>query len=92
MQRETQTTTTLQGWKGINQRAQPTLVSDGYFTSARGVFFGLENAAERLPGKTLSSLITQPIFGLAVIGDNVVIQGLTTEWIISIADLLAGDF
>lgn len=89
-QRETILAAVLQQWRGINQRTQPTLVQDGFFVMARGVFFGLGDNAERIPGKKLAGALTFPIFNICVFGDNVLVQGISSLSILPISDLLAG--
>lgn len=86
-ERETRVDSVLQQWRGVDQRTQPTLVKDGFFVMARGVYFGLGGNAERIPGKTLSTLMAQPVFNIVQVGQKVIIQGLTTVWICDISDL-----
>ncbi len=78
MQRETQGGASLNQWKGINQRTQPTLVQDGFFTEGRGVFFGLGDNAERIPGKRLSGQLDRSIFSITPFQGLLFIQGYDT--------------
>ena len=86
-QRETQAPDVQESWKGVDQRTQPTLVANSYFVMARGVYFGLEDAAERLPGKALIRKITGALLHVADFGDNVLLQGEDSVSMIPLSEL-----
>lgn len=73
--RETQLAISLQQWRGVDQRTSPTLVQEGFFVFSRGVYFGLGDNAERVPGKTLSVKLPGPILQIFQFGSNAIIQG-----------------
>lgn len=73
-QRESIGETTINKWKGVNQRVQPTLVPDGFFSSSFGVYFGLGDNAQRLPGKVLKSLLAGPVFHIKPWGGFAIVQ------------------
>lgn len=86
--RETQLDGTLQQWRGVDQRTQPTLVRDGFFVMSRGVFFGLGDNAERVPGKKLAGLQVSPIFHIHQFGDKALVQGMDQVWMVDVAELV----
>jgi len=88
-ERQIQTVASLQQWRGVDQRTQPTLVSDGFVTWSRGLFFGLGDNAERIPGKTVSLKLTGSVFNLMPFGDKMLVQTLDSVQIIPISELLA---
>lgn len=88
--REIQDTSSVQKWRGVDQRTQPTLVQDGFFSMSRGVFFGLGDNAERLPGKTVAANLGLPIFQVFVIGSIALVQTTTDLYTVPLSDLLAG--
>lgn len=90
-QRETQLSISLQQWRGVNQRTSPTLVQDGFFVMSRGVFFGLGENAERIPGKKLSGRLPQAIFQIYQFGDAVLIQTFDKLWHTDVQGLLDFD-
>jgi len=85
--RETNLRSDLQQWRGVDQRTQPTLVKSGFFVMARGVFFGLGNNAERLPGKTLTLKSASPIFSITVFGELAFVQTLDNLYSIPLAEI-----
>lgn len=86
-ERETVGNVSLQQWRGMDQRTQPTNVQDGFFTSARGVYFGLGDNAERLPGKVLHFLLAQGVFGIYVFQQLALLQTQTKLLAMPLADL-----
>lgn len=86
-ERETQSEGSLQQWKGVDQRTQPTLVHDGFFSMIRGTFFGLGDNASRIPGKRLVLKLAVPVFNLYVFGDIVLVQGQTTLYMLPVSEL-----
>lgn len=89
-QRETQVGSSVQLWKGVNQRIQPTLVPDGYFTMASGVIFGFESGnITRLAGKKAAGKLTSPVLSIFQLGDITIIQKLDGLVMASTADLIA---
>lgn len=86
--RETQIQISLQQWRGVDQRTSPVLVQDGFFVMSRGVFFGLGENAERVPGKVLSQYMVDPVFNIFQFGDKVLIQTIDELWIADIDDLV----
>lgn len=85
--RETQLPSSIQKWKGVDQRIQPTLVQDGFFVMSRGVYFGLGDNAQRLEGKLVSAFMGEPIFSLTICGDLLLIQTLNNLYMTPIASL-----
>lgn len=86
--RETQIAVSLQQWRGVDQRTSPTLVQDGFFVSARGVYFGLGDNAERVPGKQLSGKLEAAVLQVSQFGNNVLVQGLGKLWFTDVQGLL----
>jgi len=86
--RETISNNALEQWKGVNQRLQPTTVPDGFFTFAKGVYFGLGENASRLPGKKLAGKINEPIFGITILGQIAILQTLNAVKTVPLASLL----
>lgn len=86
-ERESQTSSSLQQWRGVDQRSQPTLVQDGFFMMSRGVFFGFGENAERIPGKALKMLLDDPIFNIVQCGDVTFIQNFDSLQMIPTAEL-----
>lgn len=86
-QRETKQPGSLQQWKGVNQRLQPTLVPDGFFSDARGVFFGFGENAERMPGKSLAGILPKAVLGIFVFNAKALIQTLDALWVTDVTDL-----
>lgn len=91
-QRESLSAGSLQQWRGVNQRLQPTLVPDGFFSDARGIYFGYGENAERLRGKDLAGRVDEAVLNIFTFNNVVLVQTLTKLRIISIADLLAKNF
>lgn len=85
--RETRLTISLQQWRGVDQRTKPTLVRDGFFVMSRGVFFGLGDNAERIPGKKLSTLLPTAVFNLQQFGNKVLIQIMDSVLIVDAKEL-----
>ncbi len=88
-ERETQISGVLQQWRGVDQRTQPTLVQDGFFVMTRGVFFGLGDNAQRVPGKRLAGLLPAAIFQIVQFGEIAIVQSMNTVNIVPIAELAA---
>lgn len=86
--RETQQPSVLNQWKGINQRIQPSLVPDGFFTFAKGVYFGLGDNCERLTGKKTAGKLSAPIFNIAIHGKIAMLQTMNQVLMVPVADLL----
>lgn len=86
--RETQQNSSVQSWRGVDQRTQPTLVQDGFFTMSRGVFFGLGDNAERLPGKEILAYLDEPIFQLFINGNNLLIQTMENLYSVALSEIL----
>lgn len=86
-QRETVGPKSLQQWRGVNQRLQPTLVPDGFFSNASGVYFGYGDNAERLPGKTLTARINEPVLVIFTFNNLVLIQTLNTVRMVPLSEL-----
>lgn len=74
MARETIEATVLEQWKGVNQRLQPTTVPDGFFTMSKGIYFGLGDNAERLPGKVVTTKVTGPVVNIYGFGKFAILQ------------------
>jgi hypothetical protein len=72
--RETKQKNVINKWEGCNQRLQPTLVPDGFFTFAKGVQFGLSSNAERLTGKQVYDKLSGPIFNITAWGEFAIVQ------------------
>jgi len=72
--RETLGPISLQQWKGVDQRTSPTLVQSGFFVMSRGVFFGLGDNAERIPGKKLVIRLDDPVLNIFQFEENVILQ------------------
>lgn len=102
MTRETQQQTSLQQWRGIDQRTQPTLLRDGFFSSSRGLFFGLDGAAERISGKALAFRFVdailnevEEVYSIFQFGDIALVQTISQTqeaaklYFVSIAELYA---
>lgn len=89
--RETQLDISLQQWRGVDQHTQPTLVRDGFFVMARGVFFGLGGNAERIPGKRLAGLLESAVFQLHQFGDKVIVQTLDAVQMLTVEELVDFD-
>jgi hypothetical protein len=85
-ERETSTGDSIQRWKGVNQRTQPTLVKDDFFTSSRGLYFGPEGVI-RLFGKRLVGKLDGPVFGIFVFGAFAMVQTTTKLWSIPIDEI-----
>lgn len=90
-ERETQIEGSLQQWRGVDQRTQPTLVQDGFFVMSRGVFFGLGDNAERVPGKVMSGKLAGPVFNIQQFGNRVLVQGMSELWIADVEELTDHD-
>ena len=90
--RETQIDGELQQWRGVDQRTSPVLVQEGFFVMSRGVFFGLGENAERIPGKVLAALLEDPVFNLVQFGSKVLIQTMDDLLMCDVSDLMGGDF
>lgn len=86
--RETQLTVSLQQWRGVDQRTSPTLVQDGFFVMSRGVYFGLGDNAERVPGKALAGKLAKAVLQISQFGNNVLVQGLGELWFTDVKGLL----
>jgi hypothetical protein len=71
---ETQVQTSIQHWKGVNQRLQPTLVPDDFFSWSKGVYFGLGDNAQRIFGKVLLNKLDGPIFNIFPWGEFAIVQ------------------
>lgn len=89
-QRETKLDIELQQWRGVDQRTSPTLVQDGFFVMSRGVFFGLGDNAERIPGKHLVLRANQAVFNLVQFGSQALVQTLGELRMISVNELMTG--
>ena len=74
MPRETIEQTVLEQWRGVNQRLQPTIVPDGFFTFAKGVYFGLGDNATRVAGKTVTYKFSSPIYNIVAWGPFAILQ------------------
>ncbi len=74
MSRESIEQTVLEQWKGINQRLQPTIVPDGFFTFAKGVYFGLGDNAVRIAGKVVIHKFSSPVYNIAAWGNFAILQ------------------
>lgn len=90
-ERETQISISLQQWRGVDQRTSPTRVQDGFFVMSRGVFFGLGENAERVPGKRLSGLMDDAVFNLVQFGDRVLVQTMTKLLIGDVSEFVGFD-
>lgn len=86
--RETEGPQVIQQWKGVNQRLQPTLVPDGFFSIAYGVYFGLGNNAERIGGKVTSGKLTEAVFNIHVLNDIAILQLRSSTVTVPLSDLL----
>lgn len=87
-QRETQKQGSLQDWKGVDQRTQPTRVADGFFIMSYGTIFGFtDGGVERLPGKKLAVKIASPVVSIMQFGEITFIQQLDKLTIIPTAEL-----
>lgn len=84
--RETRVDSDLQKWRGIDQRTQPTLLQDGFFTISRGIYFGL-GEAERLPGKSLSYQFDGPVFVIAQFDNMAILQGYNEVFMVEVNEL-----
>lgn len=80
--RETHLGISLQQWRGVDQRTSPLRVQEGFFVMSRGVYFGLGDNAERIPGKTLTGTLDKAVVQAFGFGDVVFIQGLGKLWMI----------
>lgn len=89
--RETQIGSSIQQWRGVDQRTSPTLVQDGFFVFSRGVYFGLGDNAERVPGKTLSVKLSGPILQIFQFGSNTIIQSYGQIDFVDTASLINKD-
>lgn len=88
-QRETQVQSSLQKWKGVNQRTQPTLLEDGFFSMSQGIYFGLGDNAERIPGKQLAGYLQGlSIFNIFQFGNISFIQTKTKLFSVPTSDLI----
>ncbi len=74
MPRETIEQTVLEQWRGVNQRLQPTIVPDGFFTFTKGVYFGLGDNATRVAGKTVTYKFSSPIYNIVAWGPFAILQ------------------
>ncbi len=86
--RETIATNVLNQWKGVNQRLQPTVVPDGFFTFAKGIYFGLGENATRIEGKQASGYIAEPVVQITVIGQLAMLQTLNAVKTVLLSDLI----
>lgn len=86
--RETPIESSINNWKGVNQRIQPTLIQEGFLTNAIGCFFGLGENAERLPGKRLAGFLDEPIFNIFPFDKIVIVQTMENLYAIPMEDLL----
>jgi hypothetical protein len=86
-QRETQLSSSTQQWRGVNQRAQPTLLQDGFFVMARGVFFNAGDAA-RIPGKRLSGQLGTPVFNIYQFGRLAIVQTMNKVYLVEVSELV----
>lgn len=89
--RETQLAISLQQWRGVDQRTSPTLVQEGFFVMSRGVYFGLGDNAERVPGKSFAGLMPSAVLSMYALGDQVIIQTLGATWLSPLSELIALD-
>lgn len=87
-EREIRQVASLQQWRGVDQRTQATLVKDGFASFSAGLFFGLGDNAERLPGKTLSLVLPSPIFHIQPFGSGALVQTLDILYRVDREDLL----
>lgn len=92
-ERELVATNVINWWKGVDQRTQPTLVQDGFFSMTRGTYFGFGDNCIRLPGKKLSTQLPSSILVLfpIQIGTITIIQTLGVLYVVDTASLLAFD-
>ena len=86
--RETIGDQVVQEWKGINQRLQPTLVPDGFFSVALGLYFGLGDNATRVEGKKTAGKLTEAIFNIHVLGKVAILQLKNSVVTVPLTDLL----
>lgn len=89
-ERENQTPSVYERWRGVDQITQPTLVAAGYFAMSRGIYFSIAGNAQRMPGKTLLARLGQAIFGITMLGGSVIIQGTDRVWMVPLAELQVG--
>lgn len=85
-ERETLSGDVIQRWKGVNQRTQPTLVPDDFFTSSRGLYFATYGVV-RLDGKHLVGRLDGPVFSIFQFGKFAFVQTTTKLWSIPIAEI-----
>lgn len=85
-ERETLSGDSIQRWKGVNQRTQPTLVEDGFFTGSIGLFFNTDGVI-RLDGKKLAGNIGKPVFSIFQVDKIALLQTTTQLLIIPIEEL-----
>lgn len=90
-QRESIGDVSLQQWRGVNQRLQPTLVPDGFFSDVRGVMFGYGENAERLPGKVASGFLGTPILGIFAFGQIAILQTIDSVITIPLSEIFGGE-
>lgn len=91
-QRETQISGSLQQWKGVDQRSQPTLVQDGFFMMSKGMLFGFGDNVERMPGKRLSTKMDDAIVSIVQFGRIAFLQTLASGvWMVPIEELVLFD-
>lgn len=86
-ERETILSVSLQQWRGVDQRTSPVRVQEGFFVMSRGVYFGLGDNAERIPGKALSGRLDFAALQIYQFGNQIVIQGLGKLWMVDAISL-----
>lgn len=87
-QRETHIPSSLQQWRGVNQRQSPVRIPDGFFLNAYGTYFGIGENAERMPGKLLAGVVPSPVLQFFVLGPKVIIQTLNKVYMTDLTELL----
>lgn len=86
-ERETLSGDSVQRWKGVNQRTQPTLVEDGFFTGCTGLYFNTDGVI-RLNGKKLAGNIGQAVFMIFQLDKIALLQTTSQLLAIPIEELL----
>lgn len=82
----------IASFRGVNERMEATLLDNALVSSSRNIYFGLDGVASRIEGKRLAGLIDFPIVNIHQFGERVLIQTTDNLQMISLSDLLSGNF
>lgn len=69
--------TTVETYRGMNERVIPGNLENGEYTRTKGVIFR-EGRATRMQGKALKAVLTDPVLSIFQFGQVVLIQTPTT--------------